>query len=153
MEAIDRVLRDFGARMGMDGLAFDGDGICVLRFDDVTVNLELERDKGAEGLLHAFSVIADLPRDEAQAAAVCRHALEQNVGLMLAGAGAVGLRQPHGLVLANTVGAAGLDVNGLEAFLERQVTVAEGMREAAVSLCDKAEDACTMLMPGTALRI
>ncbi len=153
MEAIDRVLRDFGARMGMDGLAFDGDGICVLRFDDVTVNLELERDKGAEGLLHAFSVIAELPRDEAQAAAVCRHALEQNVGLMLAGAGSVGLRQPYGLVLANSVGAAGLDVNGLEAFLERQVTVAEGMREAAGSIGGEAKSDCFMHLSGTALRI
>lgn len=153
MEAIDRVLREFGARMGMDGLAFDGDGICVLRFDEVTVNLELERDKGAEGQLHAFSVVAELPQDEARATAVCRHALEQNVGLMLAGAGSVGLRQPHGLVLANSVGAAGLDVNGLEAFLERQVVVAEGMREAAGSIVGEAGDASPMQIPCTALRI
>lgn len=153
MKAIDRVLREFGDRIGMDGLAFDGEGICVLRFDDVTVNLEVERDKGTEGLLHAFTVIAQLPQDEAQAAAVCRHALEQNVGLMLAGAGSVGLRQPYGLVLANTVGAADLNTNELEAFLERHVLVAEGMREAATAIGAEAENASAMQLPTTALRI
>ena len=46
MHPIAHIIAKFGATIGMDGLETEN-GVCTLRFDDVTVTLECAENDGA----------------------------------------------------------------------------------------------------------
>ena len=61
MHPIAHIIAKFGATIGMDGLETEN-GVCTLRFDDVTVTLECAENDGA---LYLYSRVCGLPESDA----------------------------------------------------------------------------------------
>ena len=61
MHPIAHIIAKFGATIGMDGLETEN-GVCTLRFDDVTVTLECAENDGA---LYLYSLVCGLPESDA----------------------------------------------------------------------------------------
>ena len=61
MHPIAHIIAKFGATIGMDGLETEN-GVCTLRFDDVTVTLECAENGDA---LYLYSRVCGLPESDA----------------------------------------------------------------------------------------
>ena len=119
-----RVLREFGAKIGLPQIDFNSDNFCTLAFDDVIVNLELP---GAGEYLACYlwiaAVEADRRPDVAQAVADANYLFSGTHGATL------GMSRSSGdLVLAAQVADATLILPRLEQILENLVNLAQAWR-------------------------
>lgn len=119
-----RVLREFGAKIGLPQIDFNSDNFCTLAFDDVVVNLELP---GAGEYLACYLWIAAVEADRrpeiAQAVADANYLFSGTHGATL------GMSRSSGdLVLAAQVADATLNLPRLEQTLENLVNLAQAWR-------------------------
>ena len=130
------VLTEFAWTVGLDDLAFDADGHCVLGIDAVIVNLERDEEGG---MVVLYSVIG---RPGGDATAVHRALLRaQYLGVETRGM-TFGLRpEDDAVVLSRALDLATLDVASFQAALQAFVDMAEAWTARLPELGTAAGDA------------
>ena len=118
---IDAILADFGASIGIPDLSFDENGFCCLFFDDVAVNLELDR---AAGRLVAYANVGALP--EKPDVEFQQMLLEANYFYRHTDGGTLGTdRESRLVVLAYQTPLVSLDLQRFNRLIENFVNMAE----------------------------
>ncbi|MCZ0944080.1 MAG: type III secretion system chaperone [Gammaproteobacteria bacterium] len=117
------LIREFGAAIGLEEMAFDDQQRCNLMFDDVPVSLELS---GGEDSLYIYSVLGPEPAEGAKELyselLKANYAFAQTGGATLAldpGGGGIVLMREEPLEI--------LHLPQLEALIENFVNTAEGL--------------------------
>jgi hypothetical protein len=118
------LVREFGARIGLPQIDFDGDNFCTLSFDDVIVNLESA--DGSE-FLSCYLWIAAV--DEERRPAVAEAVADANYLFAGTHGATLGMSRSSGdLVLAAQLAEATLTLTRLEQTLKNLVDLAQAWR-------------------------
>ena len=116
------LIREFGAAVGLEDMAFDDQQRCNIMFDDVPVSLELS---GGEDSLYIYSVLGPEPAEGAKA--LYEELLKANYAFAQTGGATLALDPAGGgIVLMREEPVDALRLPQLEALIENFVNVAEG---------------------------
>jgi hypothetical protein len=118
------LLSEFGRRLGIPDVTFDGQANCRLGFDDIVLDIEWQSDAGE---LVIQSDIGDLPSQ--RNAEFLTRLLELNLGSALTTAGSVGInRNTNRLIYTDHTPLRGLTIETLERFIQVSVNLVEAWR-------------------------
>ena len=114
VENHQRTFADLGKLLGIEDLAFNAAGICVMGFDETIFRFEYQAERGE---ILASSIVGRLPEDAP--AQVPWDVLMMNAASLANGAGSVGI-DPHtsNLVWFDRTLAKWLTVDGLQAWIK-----------------------------------
>ena len=120
-ENMQALLKEFGSRIGIEGLSLDRNGFCCLFFDDIAVNVEVPADSDQ---VFFYVNLGEIPR--ANAAELFEKLLEANHLYRKTAGGTIGIDKAADVIsLAYQCPIQVLDIGRLEKILENFVNTAE----------------------------
>lgn len=123
------LLSEFGRKLGIPDVAFDGAGNCRLGFDDIILDIEWQSEAGE---LVVQSDIGELP--STRDAEFFMRLLELNLGSGLTTAGSIGInRNISRLVYTDHTPLRGMTIETLEQFIQVSVNLVEAWRNIIAS--------------------
>jgi hypothetical protein len=123
------LIAEFGRKLGIPDVAFDGEGNCRLGFDDVILDITWQKETRE---LIVESVIGELPshRDGEFYARL----LELNLGAALSAAGSIGIdRGVNRLAYTDHTPLRGMTIESFERFIKVTVDLVEAWRSILAS--------------------
>lgn len=135
MHPIAHIIAKFGATIGMDGLETEN-GVCTLRFDDVTVTLECAENDGA---LYLYSRVCGLPESDADKLALYGLLLELDSFFKGTDGGVLGIEPLlDAVTYTRRLPLEHLDEASLDRQVGRHVDTVEALRASIAQLKEQA---------------
>lgn len=118
------ILSSFGQKIGIPDIQFDDDGQCILKFDDVTVNLELNQDATQIIVSSPLTSLSEQPNE-----ALMLRYLALNYIALIHGTGGIGFDEgTRQLMFVERIPLLGLDDDRFEAIMTYTVDRVEALQ-------------------------
>lgn len=134
MYFINDIIAKFGNNIGMEGLEIEN-GVCTLRFDEVTVTLECAEDNS---LLYLYSRVCGIPETDSDKLALYGLLLELNSFFKGTDGGVLGVEPVLGAVTyTRCLPLEQLNETVLDREVGRHVNTVESLRASAAQLSEE----------------
>ncbi len=122
---LEKILGEFGNRIGIPNLSFDEHGYCCLMFDDIVVNIEADSDSET---LFLYSNVGDLPSESSPS--LYQTLLEKNFLFRGTGGGTLGIdKNTQIIAYAYQIPFKLVTIESFERTLESFVNISEDLTQ------------------------